>query len=242
MKRKINMPAAVIFDFGDTLASLSPSRYEIFREALASSGIAVSDKAVKEAYRLTDFNSRYSSLTINTAGEKALFYEIYNAEIFRALGISSHFKKLYPRIRSAFRVKKHWEPVRYARHILRELKRHNIPLAIAANWDDDLERLTMRMGIRDFFSAIVASQGAGFEKPDPRIFTETIKKLRLSGRRGSILYVGNDYQLDVMGSRAAGCVPVLIDKEGHYPFADCARFATLREWFDSLRPGLRADK
>jgi putative hydrolase of the HAD superfamily len=234
MNRRKDSIRAILFDFGDTLVNLSPSRYEIFIKVLSSAGLRLTAEAVKGAYRTVDLCNKYSSLSVRMEESKELFYERYNEELFRALGISSYFQKLYPRLRIAFHGKKEWKLVKDARHVLRGLNMRSIPLAIVANWDDGLEELSGRLGIKDFFLTIIASQDAGFEKPDPAFFRIAMEKLPLSESRGDILYVGNDYTLDVLGARAAGCVPVLIDREDNYPFADCARFSTLRRWFDSL--------
>ncbi|NNL64867.1 MAG: HAD family hydrolase, partial [Myxococcales bacterium] len=43
------------------------------------------------------------------------------------------------------------------------------------------------------------------------------------------LYVGDIYAVDVLGSRAAGLVPCLLDPLGRYARADCARVANLSE-------------
>ena len=234
MNRKKAPIRAVLFDFGDTLVTLSPSRYEIFVNALSSSGLKITAEAVKSAYHTVDLCSRYSSLSVRTQESRELFYKRYNEELFMALGISSYFQKLYPRLRAAFHEKKEWKLVGDARYVLRGLNMRGIPLGIAANWDNGLKELSGRLGIKYFFSTIIASQEAGSEKPDPALFRIAMEKLPISKSRGDILYVGNDYALDVPGARSAGCVPILIDRENNYPFADCARFSALRRWFDSL--------
>ena len=79
-------------------------------------------------------------------------------------------------------------------------------------------------GIQGFFSCIVSSQEAGVEKPNPAIFKQAIETLSLSVDSDGLLYVGNEYRADVLGARAAGLVPVLIDRDEDYPHADCIRF------------------
>ena len=80
----------------------------------------------------------------------------------------------------------------------------------------------------------MASETASVEKPDPAIFLIATKTLSLSPHEQTILYVGNDYSLDVMGARAAGLTPVLIDRYALYPHADCLRFASLDEWLEAM--------
>jgi FMN phosphatase YigB (HAD superfamily) len=42
-------------------------------------------------------------------------------------------------------------------------------------------------------------------------------------------YVGDEYEIDVIGARNAGLVPILIDRNNNLPFADCLRFNTLSQ-------------
>ena len=65
----------------------------------------------------------------------------------------------------------------------------------------------------------------GVEKPDPEIFRFALKELSLTNSPEKVLYVGNEYKADVLGARAAGLVPVLIDPRGDYEHADCLRFS-----------------
>jgi putative hydrolase of the HAD superfamily len=50
----------------------------------------------------------------------------------------------------------------------------------------------------------------GVGKPDPAIFTEALALLSVSPEHA--LYVGDSHHHDVLGARAAGLTPVLIDR------------------------------
>ena len=41
------------------------------------------------------------------------------------------------------------------------------------------------------------------------------------------IHVGDSYEADVVGARNVGITPVLIDREGLYPTADCHRINNL---------------
>jgi len=71
-------------------------------------------------------------------------------------------------------------------------------------------------------------------KPDPAIFQHALNQLSLSAKTDQILYLGNEYRADVLGARAAGLTPVLIDRCDAYPSADCLRFNSLLEWLETL--------
>ena len=74
----------------------------------------------------------------------------------------------------------------------------------------------------------------GVEKPDPRLFLLALERLgaapgEAAARRG-LLHV------DVVGARAAGIRPVLLDEAGLYPDADCPRVRSLAELAGHLDP------
>lgn len=230
MSPKLETIRAVFFDFGDTLASLSPTKEDLFLQAAASLGIKLSLPVVRRAYQIVDFHNKYSSVNLK---DRAAFYRSYNEQLCEALGVSSHFDQLQPGLVTNFKEKKSWQLLEDVPQILTRLQQRRIPLAIVANWDRDLPELTEQLGIREFFGTIVSSQQAGVEKPDPAIFNRALENMSLSADE-SVLYLGNEYRADVMGARSAGLLPVLIDRFGLYPEADCLHYGSLREWWDAM--------
>ena len=222
---------AVFFDCGDTLVTLSSPKEELFARAARSLGLELEPAAVKRAYQIVDFHNKYSSVKVTNHDS---FYRNYNEQLCEALGISSYFGKLYPALAAEFKQHKSWKLIEDAADVLRRLYQRGLPLALVANWDANLSSLAEQLGIKQFFSVIVASQEVGVEKPDPAIFLRALDQLSLSVESDQILYVGNEYRADVLGARAAGLTPVLIDRGGVYPSADCLRFRTLLEWFETM--------
>ena len=226
MDKDLETAQAVFFDFGDTLASLEPSREALFVKAARSIGLELEPEAVRRAYQIVDFNNKYSSVTVT---DRDTFYNNYNSQLVEALGISSHFARLGPALIEHFKREKHWTLFDDAAKSLDRLQASGRPLALVANWDKNLPTLIERLGIAANFSCVVASQAAGVEKPDPAIFQLAVKELSLRVPEQIVLYVGNEYRADVLGARAAGLTPVLIDRYALYPHADCHRFASLDE-------------
>lgn len=61
----------------------------------------------------------------------------------------------------------------------------------------------MRMvGLDGYFFPIVVSGDLGFRKPDPRIFTLTLRRMHLPARE--VVFVGNDMYRDIHGAKQAG--------------------------------------
>jgi FMN phosphatase YigB (HAD superfamily) len=225
---------AVFFDFGDTLVSLSPSKEDIFIKAGRSVGLELNIEAVRLAYRMVDFRKKYSSVNIRNDRQKYNFYYDYNRHLCDALGISDYFEKLSPVLINQFKKKHKWKLIKDVKFVLIELFRRNMLLSVVANWDRYLSSEAERLRIKKYFASIITSQEVGFEKPNPKIFDYALNKLSLSVRNHTILYVGNEYETDILGARRAGLVPVLIDRRGYYPHADCLRYDSMTEWYRSF--------
>jgi putative hydrolase of the HAD superfamily len=61
----------------------------------------------------------------------------------------------------------------------------------------------------------LVSEEAGYHKPDPRVFIETLK-LAGGALPQETLYIGDNLVTDVEGSQAAGITPILIDIKHQY--------------------------
>jgi putative hydrolase of the HAD superfamily len=227
----LNDISAVLFDFGDTLVTLPIQREELFVRAAESIGVALGLDAVRRAYQTVDFHKKYSSVK---AQVRAQFYAEYNALLCEALGISSHYETLLPAVTREFAACPKWVLFDDVSDVLSRLRELQVPLGLVANWDSNLGDVAARLEIRDYFSVVVASQAVGCEKPDPEIFRVAAQQLELTTLPEKTLYIGNEYKADVVGARAAGLTPVLIDRNDLYPHADCLRFGSLSEWMSAL--------
>ncbi len=69
--------------------------------------------------------------------------------------------------------------------------------------EDDMERF----GLKSFFDFTIFSSEFGRRKPHRKIFEEGIRLMRFSPFE--IMYVGDRYNMDALGSRAVGMQPIL---------------------------------
>jgi putative hydrolase of the HAD superfamily len=82
---------------------------------------------------------------------------------------------------------------------------------------------------------VLDSQVEKVEKPDPRFFEIALE--RSGARPETTIHVGDLYEVDVRGARAAGITPVLLDAAGLYPDADCTRVHSLPELVELVSNG-----
>ena len=94
------------------------------------------------------------------------------------------------------------------REALRRLREAGFRLGVVSNSDGRVEEALVAAGLRDQFEVVVDSALAGVEKPDPRIFYAALDALGVAPAEA--LYVGDLYEVDVVGARAAGMEAVLL--------------------------------
>lgn len=121
-----------------------------------------------------------------------------------------------------------WEDViEGVRPSLDRFRAAGLPLAVVSNSNGTLHHLFDRLGLRASFDVVLDSRVEGVEKPDPRLFRRALE--RLGADPETALHVGDIYHVDVVGARAAGVRPVLVDEALLYPDADCPRVRSLAE-------------
>lgn len=110
---------------------------------------------------------------------------------------------------------------------LERLAAAGVRMAVVSNSDGTVERKLAEAGIRRFFDAVIDSRLVGVEKPDPRIFEIALE--RTGAQRETTAHVGDLYHVDVVGARAAGITPILLDPADLRPDAGVARIRSLGE-------------
>lgn len=209
----------LVFDCGDTLLHLSPSREEMCAAVLQDLGVEVPLAAVTQAYARVDFAMQMHSSELASDEDKAAFYARLNRAVLAALGLCSHEAAFGPRMVEAVRAQRRWVPHDGVRGALDTFSART-DLYVLANWDLGLERVLADAGLDGFFRAALSSQALGVEKPAREAFAGFLARTGLEA--ADCVYVGNDYVADVTGARGAGLSPVLLDVAGRYgPHVDC---------------------
>ena len=95
-----------------------------------------------------------------------------------------------------------------ARETLGTLRERGYRLGVVSNADGRVRRLLEEAGLATHLEVILDSAHLGVEKPDPRIFLAAAEEMSLPP--SSCAYVGDVYEIDILGARAAGLRPILI--------------------------------
>ncbi len=124
------------------------------------------------------------------------------------------------------------------RSALARLRDAGLRLGVVSNSDGRVEAALEAAGLREFFEVVLDSALVGVEKPDPAIFRAALEAL--DARPEEALYVGDLYEVDVVGARAAGMQAVLLCPGDSPPEARCRTIRSLADLADDLLQGDRA--
>lgn len=123
------------------------------------------------------------------------------------------------------------------RGALERLRAGGLRLGVVSNSDGRVEEALVGVGLRDCFDLVLDSALVGVEKPDPAIFRAALDALGVAPEEA--LYVGDLYDVDVVGARDAGMQAVLLVPDLAVPGPDCRRFDSLAALADDLLNGGR---
>lgn len=86
--------------------------------------------------------------------------------------------------------------------MLEHWRDRHIQLAVLSNFDSRLHQVLRQLGLADYFSSITISTEVGAAKPNPKIFQVALEKHGCTAAEA--WHIGDSYQQDYQGARAAG--------------------------------------
>ena len=225
---------ALLFDLGGTLISMDFAW--MARELL---GLDVSCDSAALA-RAEVYVRRLVSAKLAEENPPAPIFPFFLRSILTqvldqpAENIDALVLKLTPVLLPEGKSQKLWSSVAPAtRTALNELAQLDLRMAVVSNSDGTAEAGVIELGLRDYFEVVIDSAVVGYEKPDPRIFQCALSALGVAANRA--IYVGDLYSVDVLGARAAGMHPVLLDPHGDWGEVDCDAVTSLNELVTSFK-------
>ena len=197
---------AVLFDAGNTLVGLDHER--IAPAVAGALGIELTAARLRAA-------SPTAALAMEegkgTDQDRALRYL---ERLFAEVGVPPSEMAEVQRVLRALHADRHlWTGVDPGTGpALARLRAAGIGLGVVSNSDGRVAEALAAVGLAEYFAVVVDSRLAGFEKPDPRIFLPALDALQVAPAEA--LYVGDLYEVDVVGARRAGMAAVLLDPAG----------------------------
>src|SRR4030043_1188441 len=224
------MIKAVFFDFYNTLATLHPPREELYANICRELGITVEARALFTSLAAADIfyrneNSR-SPVDKKTPDEKINFYIEYATMILKGAGVGIS-RDTALQILAKIREQK-WEFKTYEDTLptLKDLENRGLILGLISNVVQDMESTYTELGLQPYLNFKVTSAEVGCDKPRPEIFQAALKKAQV--KPDEVIYIGDQYDIDIVGARGVGMKALLIDRNDYFPdITDCPRLHSL---------------
>jgi len=222
----------VFFDIDDTLIEWTVDWADAFVQAAGEVGVAVSPARSLEA--LDDaFSTFYQDCVREHAGSNhdRDFWLAYDGRVLETLGVKDGLKRATERVVDTLTrpgTRRLFEEVP---DVLQTLSDSGFKLGIVTGRplaSPDLDAL----GIETYFHPIIDAFSARSSKSEGRMFRLAAEAAAKAGLPG--WHVGDNYSDDILGARAAGLRPVLIDRRDEHGRKDCDRIRDLRELIPML--------
>lgn len=225
----------VFFDAGETLLHPYPSFVELFEHTCAEGGAPIDAAALPavtgELFAELDARQRDGfAFSTSTEVSRTFWLDFYD-RLLAGLGHPGR-SALAQVLYDVFTDPSSYTLYEDVKETLEGLDSARLPLGVISNFEAWLEVLLERLGIGSYFSHVYISGLVGTEKPHRRIFDLALEGAGVGP--GQALHVGDSLSSDVYGARGAGITPVMIDRAGAHPEADCLRITDLRQLLDLL--------
>ncbi len=228
------MIKAIFFDWFYTLARFEPPRHQLYSQAFREFGVELSPEKVMRGILVADQyffeENAKSPVAERSPEEQARVYVHYPNTILTEAGAKAPRElplKVLKRVRGQFK------RVAFALFddvlsTLKTLKQQNFILGLLTNLDSDMVSICRELGLESYLDFVVTSKEVGADKPKPPIFLAALDKAGVNASEA--VHVGDQYKLDVIGARAVGINPILVDRYDIYPeVSDCPRIHSLTE-------------
>jgi putative hydrolase of the HAD superfamily len=205
-------PEVVLIDVGDTMAKANPSWLDVYSTVFAKYGIETEQRAFEGAFRAAW--AEWAHEGPFEATEEASFQRLTELDqlVFDRLGYPDLPEAFFRDIDLAFRQRSAFFVFPDVVPALDVMQDSGLRLAVVSNWGWHAPELLQTLELARHFEVMSISARVGYQKPHAAIFEHALDLLEIGPEQA--IHVGDDPQADVVGARAVGIEPVLIDRKG----------------------------
>jgi putative hydrolase of the HAD superfamily len=223
---------AVFFDLYYTLVRYEPPQEELEAKALEEFGIS----AIPEVFHrpLVAANEfMYEEIARRPFSQRSkeetmALYTQYQKIMLEEAGIEADEKLVVAMLRKMQQFKMKLVLFDDVPPALNGLKSRGLILGLISNVERDLTDTLIELGLPAWLDVVVTSLDSGFNKPQPEIFEEAMRRAGVGP--SETMYVGDQYKVDCVGAAGAGMKGILLDRGGYFgQITDCLRIRSLTE-------------
>lgn len=219
---QIEQPQAIrslFFDVGFTLLHPYHSELEICQQACKRLGLHIRpDKFEDHLHEAMDFYFQHMRIHRHVWASNAAineFWVTYYMNLLRPLLEEQDEERLRTLAQSiCLEYDSHtsWQlypDVLETLEALQATRRYT--LGVISDWGISLGTIFQRLRLNKYFDCLLVSAVNGHAKPSPALYEAALK--RANAVADYTLHIGDSYTLDILGARAVGIIPILLDRK-----------------------------
>ncbi len=220
------MIKAVFFDWLNTIAHPEPDRHELFSRVAQELGIELPPQRLIRAIHVAESQVPAGAPPRWSEGKDEAPFIRHQEVLSAELGVKMpretmlEFTKRISRLVRGGGVT--WVLYDEVLPVVKELKKRGLILGLISNL------IIGEVGLESYLDFVVTAKEIGADKPQPPIFLAALERAGVGASEA--VYVGDQYETDVVGARGVGINPILIDRYDLMPeVTDCPRIHSLSE-------------
>lgn len=212
------MIKAVFFDLYQTLIHYDPPREEHLAKIIGDNGIEVTPDVLRRPMVVADefIYREHARLPISQRSkeEQTSLFIKYQSMLLKEAGINPIAELVRSIIVNMQQIKFNRVLFDDVLPSLNQLKQKGLILGLISNVDSDVNPLLNKLGLTPLLQVIATSLDTGYHKPQPEIFKEAARQAGVKAQES--MYIGDQYQIDILGSKGAGMQGILLDRNGYF--------------------------
>jgi len=226
------MIKAVFFDLYHTLVRYEPPQEELEAKALKDFGINTNPEMFNRPMVMANefIYQEIARCPLSQRSQEGTIalYTQYQRIVLKEAGIEADEKLVLAMLGKMQQFKIKLVLFDDVAPTLNDLKSRGLILGLISNVERELTATINELGLPSWLDIVVTSLDAGFNKPQPEIFEEAMR--RAAVQPSEAMYVGDQYQVDCVGAAHAGMKGILLDRGGYFEeITDCQRIRSLAE-------------
>ena len=220
------MIKAVFFDWLNTIAHPKPDRHELFSRIAQELGIELPPQKLIRAIHVAESQVPAGAPPRWSQGKDEAPFIRYQEVLSAEVGIKmpretmlEFIKRISQWVRGGGVALVLYDDVLPT---VKALKKRGLILGLISNL------IIGEVGLESYLDFVVTAREIGADKPQPPIFLAALERAGVNA--SDAVYIGDQYETDVVGARGVGIKPILIDRYDLMPeVKDCPRIHRLSE-------------
>jgi putative hydrolase of the HAD superfamily len=226
------MIKALLFDFFNTLSHYEPPREQMYIDVCEKHGIHLETIKLYRSLPYADAiyrdENQKSRVTDRPEKEQMAFFITYIKVALKGAGVEIDDAIAMEILHKMKTIK--WE-FRLFDDVLptfKQVRERKLITGLISNIGQEADKTFNDIGLKQYLDFHVTSFETGHDKPDPEIFLAALEKAAV--KADEALYVGDNYEQDIIGAQGVGMRAILIDRNDWFiKITDCPRIKNLSE-------------